>query len=88
MDITILTENPVFQKMEPQKQKLLLDCAKQSEGVPFDKTLPMLVSMNQRMKALGISFTAEEREVMIDSLTVHLSSAERSKLEMLKKMIR
>lgn len=88
MDVSVLTSNPTYQKMEPQKQKLLLDCVKQSEGESLQKALPILLSMNQRMKSLGIQFTTEEREVLVDALTSHLSPAERVKVDALKKMMR
>ena len=87
MDVSILTENPIYKKMDSQKQKLLLDCVKQSEGVSMQKALPILLSMNQRMKSLGLQFTTEEREVLVDVLTSHMSPAERAKVDALKKMM-
>lgn len=94
MDINILTNHPIFQQMQPQKQKLLLECVKlssessHSEGVNFDKTLPIMLAMHQKMQKQGLSFTVEERNVLIDVLSSGLSPAERSRMEMMKKMMR
>ena len=93
MDINVLTTHPIFQQMQPQKQKLLLECVRlstessRSEGVSFDKTLPIMLAMHQKMQKQGLSFTAEERNVLIDVLSSGLSPTERSRMEMMKKMM-
>lgn len=93
MDINVLTNHPIFQQMQPQKQKLLLECVRltsdssHSEGVSFDKTLPIMLAMHQKMQKQGLSFTTEERNVLIDVLSAGLSPAERSRMEMMKKMM-
>ena len=93
MDLNLLTNHPVFQQMLPQKQKLLLECVRlstessHSEGVSFDKTLPILLAMHQKMQKQGLNFTPEERNVLMDLLSSGLSPAERSRFEMMKKMM-
>ena len=94
MDLNVLTNHPIFQQMQPQKRKLLLECVKlstessHSEGVSFDKTLPILLAMHQKMQKQGLRFTAEERNVLMDVLSAGLSPAERARMEMMKKMMR
>ena len=94
MNLNVLTNHPIYQNMQPEKQKLLLECVKlstessHSEGVSFDKTLPILLAMHQKMKKQGVNFTAEERDVLIDVLSAELSPSERARMEMMKKMMR
>lgn len=94
MNLNVLTNHPIYQKMQPEKQKLLQECVRltegdsHSEGVSFDKMLPIMLAMHQKMQKQGLSFTAEERNVLIDVLSSGLSPAERSRMEMMKKMMR
>lgn len=93
MNPNILTNHPVYQNMQPEKQKLLLECIRltgkhsHSEGVSFDKTLPIMLAMHQKMQKLGLQFTAEERDILIDVLSAELSPAERARMDMMKKML-
>ena len=94
MNLNILTNHPIYQKMQPEKQKLLQECVRltggdsHSEGVSFDKMLPIMLAMHQKMKKQGVNFTAEERDVLIDVLSAELSPSERARMEMMKKMMR
>lgn len=94
MNLSVLTNHPIYQKMQPEKQKLLQECVRltggdsHSEGVNFDKILPIMLAMHQKMKKQGVNFTAEERDVLIDVLSAELSPSERARMEMMKKMMR
>lgn len=94
MNLNVLTNHPIYQKMQPEKQKLLQECVRltggdsHSEGVNFDKMLPIMLAMHQKMKKQGVNFTAEERDVLIDVLSAELSPSERARMEMMKKMMR
>jgi len=94
MNLNVLTNHPIYQKMQPEKQKLLQECIRltegnsHSEGVNFDKMLPIMLAMHQKMQKQGLNFTAEERSVLIDILSAQLSPAERARMEMMKKMMR
>ena len=94
MNLNVLTSLPVYQNMQPEKQKLLLECARlaggdsHSEGDNFDKMLPIMLAMHQKMQKQGLNFTAEERNVLMDVLSAELSPAERARMEMMKKMMR
>lgn len=94
MNLNVLTSHPIYQKMQPEKQKLLQECIRltgddsHSEGVKFDKMLPIMLAMHQKMQNQGLIFTAEERNVLIDVLSAELSPSERARMEMMKKMMR
>ena len=94
MNLNILTNHPIYQKMQPKKQKLLQECVRltegdsHSEGVSFDKMLPIMLAMHQKMKKQGVNFTAEERDVLSDVLSAERSPSERARMEMMKKMMR
>lgn len=94
MNLDVLTNHPIYRKMQPEKQKLLQECIRltggnsHSEGVNFDKMLPIMLAMHQKMQKQGLSFTAEERNVLIDVLSAELTPSERARMEMMKKMMR
>ena len=94
MNLNVLTNHPIYQNMQPEKQKLLQECIRltegnsHSEGVKFDKMLPIMLAMHQKMQKQGLNFTAEERNVLIDVLSAELSPSERARMEMMKKMMR
>ena len=93
MNLNVLISHPVYQKMQPEKQKLLQECIRltggnsHSEGVNYDKMLPIMLAMHQKMQKQGLNFTVEERNVLMDVLSAELSPSERARMEMMKKML-
>ena len=93
MNLNVLTSHPIYKKMQPEKQKLLQECVRlaggdsHSEGANFDKMLPIMLAMHQKMQKQGLDFTPEERNVLIDVLSAELTPSERARMEMMKKMM-
>ena len=53
----------------------------------MDKSLPLLLKTNARMKALGISFSKEETSLLLDVLMKDMTPADRSRFEAVRKLI-
>ena len=65
----------------------IADLVKEANNVPMDKSLPLLLKTNARMKALGISFSKEETSLLLDVLMKDMTPAERSRFEAVRKLI-
>jgi hypothetical protein len=78
--------HPAMKNIDARKLALLVDLANESEGLAPDKALPMLIKANAKMKALGLNFTAEETDLIIEILTKDMAPADRQKVEIIKKM--
>lgn len=79
--------NPVFQNIAPEKKAILLDFIKEANGLSPEKALPLLAKTNSKMKALGLTFTKEESDLITNTLLSNLSPADRRKFEAIRKML-
>lgn len=83
-----LKNSPEYQKLSPEKQAFISEIVRDANGASGDATLPLLLKAQARMKSLGIQFTQEESTFLMTALMSDLSSADRAKFEMLKKLMR
>ncbi|SFR80130.1 hypothetical protein [Anaeromicropila populeti] len=81
-------EDPVFQKMDPRKKKILMDISKQSKGKSMQQALPLILSAQTQLKSQNLSFTPKERDTLFTILTHDMSQEELAKFEVLKKMMK
>lgn len=79
--------HPAMKNIDARKLAILVDLANEAEGKPADKALPLLIKANAKMKTLGLTFTQEETDLMVEILTKDMSPAEKQKLEVIKKLI-
>jgi hypothetical protein len=79
--------HPAMKNIDARKLAVLVDLANEAEGKPADKALPILIKANAKMKALGLNFSPDETNLMVEILTKDMSPADKHKLEMIKKMI-
>lgn len=79
--------HPAMKNIDPRKLALLVDLANEAEGKPTDKALPLIIKANAQLKAMGLNFSNEEADLMVDILTKDMSPNERQKVEMIKKMM-
>lgn len=78
--------NPAMKNIDPRKLAILMDLANEADGITTDKALPLLIKTNAKMKAMGLTFTPDETNVIIDILTKDMSPADKQKVEMIRKM--
>lgn len=79
--------HPAMKDIDAKKLAILVDLANEAEGLGTDKALPLLLKTNAKMKALGLSFTPTETDLLVEILSQDMSPADKQKLEVLKKMI-
>lgn len=79
--------HPAMKNLDARKLAILIDLMNEADGKPTEKALPLLVKTNAKMKSLGLSFTPEETNLIVEILTKDMSAADKQKVEMLKKMI-
>ncbi len=79
--------HPAMKNIDVRKLAVLVDLANEAEGKPADKVFPILIKANTKMKALGLNFTTDETNLIVEILTKDMSPADKQKLELIKKMI-
>lgn len=78
--------HPAMKNIDARKLTILMELASEAEGKAPDKALPLLVKANAKLKAMNLTFTKEENDLLIDILTKDMSAADKQKVEMIRKM--
>lgn len=79
--------HPTMKNISLEKKSILIDFMKEADGLTIEKAMPLFVKTNTRLKALGLTFTKEESDLITEILTSNLSPAEKKKLEAIKKLM-
>lgn len=79
--------HPAMKSISPAKKELLNDFINEADGLPMDKMLPVYMKTNAKMKALGLSFTKEENDLITQILTENLSPMEKERINTIMKLI-
>lgn len=79
--------HPSLQKMDPAKKAIMLEFIKETEGKPMDKAMKSVATANAKLKALNLSFTQEETNLITEILMSRMSPAQRTQAEMMKNMM-
>jgi len=75
---------PEYQQLTQKKQQFLAEFVKNTTDLRPDQVLPVLLKAQNRMNALGISFTPTERSFFTQLLMSGLSPKEREQLSRLR----
>ncbi len=78
--------HPAMKNIDTSKLAILIDLANEANGLQPEKALPLLVKANAKMKALGLTFSQGETELLIEILTKDMSAADKKKVEMIRKL--
>lgn len=79
--------HPAMKNIDARKLAILVDLANEAEGKSAEKALPLLISANAKLKALGLTFTTQESDLIVEILTADMPPQEKQKLELIKKMM-
>ncbi len=79
--------HPAMKNIDARKLAILVDLANEAEGKAADKALPLIIKANAQLKAMGLTFSNEEADLMVDILTKDMSPNEKQKVDMIKKMM-
>lgn len=80
-------DHPAIKNIDPRKLAFITEFVNETEGKTVEKAVPILVATNAKMKAMGLTFTPQESDLMTEILTRDLSQADKMKIEMFKKMM-
>lgn len=86
-DIDLL-KHPTLEKISPEKRLILTDLIQSAKGLSPEKAMPIMMQTQAKLKALGLSITPEESELMLSVMTQNMSETDRTKFDMLKKVAR
>ncbi len=79
--------NPNAKNIDPRKLTIILEIMKEAEGKSMEQVLPLLIDTNKRLQAQNLSFTKEENDLLMETLTKNLSPKERTQFDMIRRMI-
>ncbi len=74
-------------EIDAKKMKLINEFMELAKGRTSDEILPLLMAVSKKSKQMGITFTKDETLYLIDQLKGSLSEAEKSKIDMLIKLM-
>lgn len=77
-----------FREMSPEKQELISTFLAKSGKLSMDKAMPLLLALSRDMKSKGLSFTKAESELLIEAMMTQMTPEERSKVELMRKMMK
>lgn len=78
------SQDPRLAHMEPERLSQLLSFAKELSDAPQNQKLNTLLSINQKASEKNLSFTAEERALLIHVLTEQLTPEEKKRAEVIR----
>lgn len=74
-------------EIDSKKMKLINEFMELAKGRTSDEILPLLMAVSKKSKQMGITFTKDETLYLIDQLKGSLTEAEKSKIDMLIKLM-
>lgn len=79
--------HPSLQRMNPQKKQVVLEFIQETEGKPMEKAIKSVASANAKMKAMNLSFTKEESDLITSILMTKMSPVQKNQAEMMKNIM-
>lgn len=80
-------DHPALKNLDAKKLAIIIELINETEGKSLDKTLPMLMSANMKLKSQNLDFTPDESSVIFDILTRDMSPEEKNKFVNIKKLM-
>ena len=78
--------DPSLKNMDLKKLAFLTELVSQSGGKSADTLLPFLISANQNANSMGLQFTNNETDLILNVLKSRMSPEEQARIEMFRKM--
>jgi hypothetical protein len=83
-----LKQNEDFQKISPEKQRMIELLAASLEGQKLTDALPILTRWKKQMQQEHITLTPEEDKIITDILSEQLTPAQKKQFHYLKQILR
>jgi len=79
--------HPAMKNVDARKLAILVELMNEAEGKPVEKSIPLLMNANKKLKEQNLAFNKDESDLITEILTKNMTPADKAKLEMLKKMM-
>ncbi len=79
--------NPAFKDIDAKKLAILVELMNNSEGKKMQDLIPVIMSANSKLNSMGLKFSNDETNLMMDLLTKDMSEDEKQKVNKMKTMI-
>jgi hypothetical protein len=79
--------HPAMKNIDAKKLAVLVELMNEAEGKPLDKSLPILMKANAKLKSMDLSFDKDETNLILEILTKDMSPAEKQKFASMRMMM-
>lgn len=80
--------NPMWLNMDTGKKAVIEELIKNSSGKGINDSAALIMAAMSGMRKNNMSFSKEETDILIEAMANSMSPEERSRLEMVKNLIR
>lgn len=80
-------DHPTLKNLDAKKLAVIIELINETEGKPLEKTLPMIMSANMKLKSQNLAFTQDESSVIFDILTSDMNPEEKTKFMNIRKLM-
>lgn len=75
------------QNIDPRKMALINEFEKMASGKKANEMLPLVLAISKKAKSLGIQFTKDEMNIIINNMKAGMSDEEKSRVDMMINMM-
>lgn len=83
-----IRQNSAFQKMDTQKQQMIMLLIQSLQDKNLNQALPVIMNWNKQMQQKKISFTSEENALLTAILSAQMTPAQRKQYETIQAMMK
>lgn len=80
--------NPAFESINPQKLLLLNQLLGQANVKSKEELIPFFIAASSKASSMGMAFTDEETDLIINTLKENMSEADRNRVDTIRKLAR
>lgn len=86
MNIEDLSSNPLLKDINPQKMQILGEILSQAGNKSSNELLPYFMAASQKANSMGVAFSNQETDLIIDLLTQNMNDAERARVNSIRRL--
>ena len=86
MDINTLKNDPRLKNIDDAKLNILNEVLSKAGGKNKNELLPYFMAASKQAEAMGMSFSNEETDLIMELLTKDMSDAEKSRMNYIRKL--
>jgi len=86
MNINDLSDNPGLNGIDPVKLRILSEVMSQAGNKSTNELLPYFMAASQKASSMGVAFSNQETDLIMDILTQNMSEAEKARVNSIRKL--